>query len=269
MYSSSSDLAIFGRDILHNSQLPPSVTRRWMKPMTHTSGFTLSVGAPWEIWRTRSNITNGHIIDLYTKGGSIGLYESLLVLIPDYQVAVAILVAGAETSVINAVTIGEMVSQALIPVLHESAREEAERDLAGRYTAGATINSSMLLTTDEFGLVIEKWINNGFDLLSLVEKYSQITGGGHVRSVRLFPTDLVEKIGNRTRVEYRILFDIETKKGPSIRIFDQDFTAWGQVDQNTYGKTGVDDVVVEFDAEGTAVSIEPRVLGVTLVKYQC
>jgi hypothetical protein len=70
-------------------------------------------------------------------------------------------------------------------------------------------------------------------------------------------------------VEYRILFDIETKKGPSSRIFDQDFTAWGQVDQNTYGKTGVDDVVVEFDAEGTAVSIEPRVLGVTLMKNQC
>ncbi|KAE9373571.1 beta-lactamase/transpeptidase-like protein [Stipitochalara longipes BDJ] len=264
MYSSSSDLAMFGRDILLSTQLPPSVTRRWMKPVAHISGLTLSVGAPWEIWRTRSNIAGGHIVELYTKGGSIGLYESLLVLIPDYQVAVAILVTGSESSAVSAIS--EMVFQEIIPVLHDTAREEAERNMAGQYIADANINSSMLLTTDEFGLVVEKWVNNGSDLLDLVETYSHITAGGHVRSVRLFPTDLVENIGGRTRVGYRILFDIETKMGPSTRIFNQDSKAWGQVDQATYGKTGVDDVVVEFEAEGSAVSIELRVLGVRLVK---
>jgi len=48
-----------------------------------------------------SNITTGHTIDLYTKSGSIGLYSSLLTLIPDYQVTVAILTAGPEDSVIE------------------------------------------------------------------------------------------------------------------------------------------------------------------------
>lgn len=72
MYSSASDLAKFGRDILRSVQLSPSVTRRWMKPLAHTSELTLSVGAPWEILRIKSNISTGHSIDLYTKGGSLG-----------------------------------------------------------------------------------------------------------------------------------------------------------------------------------------------------
>jgi hypothetical protein len=262
MYSTSSDLANFGREILLGSQLSPSVTRRWMKPLTHTSGMTLSVGAPWEIWRTRSNITTGHTIDLYTKGGSIGLYNSLLILIPDYQVTVAILSAGPEGSVVN---IAEIVAQTVIPVLHQSAREEALKNIVGEYIADAGLNSSILLNADVDGLVVDKWISNGSDLLDLAETYSQITNGGHIRSMRLYPTDLVDEMGDRTRVGYRAIFDVGVNDKPVMRVFDQYLNAWGQVDQNTYGKTGVDDIIFEFD-EGTAVSIEPRILGLKLMR---
>jgi hypothetical protein len=264
MYSSSSDLAKFGRAIMLSAQLPSSVTRRWMKPVTHTLGLTLSVGAPWEIWRTQSNISTGHTVDLYTKGGSIGLYNSLLVLIPDYQVAISILSAGPEDSGIN--KIAEMVIQTLVPVLHQSAREEATKNLVGEYTADAKLNSSIMLDSDDLGLIVKRWISNGSNLLDLVETYSQITGGGHVRSVRLYPTDLVDHVDNKTRVGYRILFDVRGSEMLVRRVFDQSLNAWGQVDQNTYGKTGVDDVVVEFDGEGSAISIQPRVLGVKLLK---
>jgi hypothetical protein len=235
-----------------------------MKPVAHTSGLTLSVGAPWEIWRTRSNISTGHTVDLYIKGGSIGLYNSLLVLIPDYQVAIAILGAGPVGSVIN--TVAEMVVQILVPVLHQSAREEATKNLVGHYIADANLNSSTLLRADDLGIVVERWISNGSNLLDLVEMYSQITGGGHVRSLRLYPTDLVDQIDSGTRVGYRILFDVGASERPVRRVFDHSFGAWGQVDQTTYGRTGVDDVVVEFDREGNAVSIEPRVLDVKLLK---
>ena len=54
-----------------------------MKPVTHTSSLTSSVGAPWEIFRMK--IPRG-VVDLYTKGGDIGVYSSLLVLVPDYDV---------------------------------------------------------------------------------------------------------------------------------------------------------------------------------------
>jgi hypothetical protein len=264
MYSSSSDLAKFGRAIMLSAQLPSSVTRRWMKPITHTSRLTLSVGAPWEIWRTQSNISTGHTVDLYTKGGSIGLYNSLIVLIPDYQVSIAILSAGPEGSGVN--NIAEMVIQTLLPVLHQSAREGTTKSLVGEYIADAKFNSSTMLDSDDLGLVVKRWISNGSDLLDLVQTYSQITGGGHVRSVRLYPTDLVDHIDDKTRVGYRILFDVGGSERPVKRVFDQSLNAWGQVDQITYGKTGVDDVVVEFDGDGHAVSIEPRVLGLRLLK---
>ena len=161
--------------------------------------------------------------------------------------------------------VSEMVLQTIIPVLHEAARGEAERKMAGQYIADGNVNSSMLLKTDEFGIVVEKWISNGSDLLGLAEMYAQLSGGGHIRSVRLLPTDLTENIGGWTRVGYRILFDTETRKESAFRIFSQDFKAWGQVDQSTYGKTGVDDVVVQFDADGNAISIDPRFLGLKLV----
>ena len=131
MYSTSSGLARFGRDILLSAHLGPSVTRRWMKPLAHTSALTVSVGALWEIWRTRGNITTGNTIDSYTKDGSLGLYNSLLILIPDYQVAVSILTAGPEGNIIN--TIAETAVQTIIPVLHQSAREEAARKPVSHY----------------------------------------------------------------------------------------------------------------------------------------
>jgi hypothetical protein len=53
-----------------------------------------------------------------------------------------------------------------------------------------------------------------------------------------------------------------------MRVFDQYLNAWGQVDQNTYsyGKIGIDDFVFELDEDGDAVSIEPRILGLKLMR---
>ena len=266
MYSSASDLAKFGRDILRGAQLSPSVTRRWMKPLAHTSELALSVGAPWEILRIKSNISTGHTIDLYTKGGSLGLYNSLLILIPDYQVAVAILTAGKEESVIN--TVAEMVVQTLIPVLHQVAREEARRNLAGVYISDGSVNSSSQLSAHGMGLLVEKWISNGSDLLAVAERYSQMTKGGNLKSVRLYPTGLVEQIEGGTRVGYRALFETGRSMREGLRVFEQDINAWGMVDDNTYGRIGVDDFVFELDAEGNAISIEPRVLRTKLMRTE-
>jgi hypothetical protein len=257
MYSSSSDLAKFGGNILSSAQLSPSITRRWMKPLAHTSTLTLSVGAPWEIWRTKSNISTGHTIDLYTKGGNIGLYSSLLILIPDYQVAVAILTAGTEESVLNIVA--ETVVQTFIPVLHQVAREEARRNFAGIYISDGFVNSSSQLGADGMGLLVEKWISNGSDLLAVAERYSQMTKGGDLKSVRLYPTGLVEQIDGGTRVGYRAVFETGRSMREGVKVFDQ-VNAWGTVDQNTYGRIGADDFVFKLDAGGNAISVEPRVL---------
>ena len=64
-----------------------------MKPHTHTSQFSLSVGAPWEIRRVVLPSEN-RIIDVYTKTGDIFAYSSIIALIPEYNVGFSIL-AGA------------------------------------------------------------------------------------------------------------------------------------------------------------------------------
>jgi hypothetical protein len=265
MYSSASDLAKFGRDILRSAQLSLSVTRRWMKPLAHTSDLTLSVGAPWEILRIKSDISTGHTIDLYTKGGSLGLYNSLLILIPDYQISVAILTAGTEESITH--TVAEMMIQTFVPLLHQVAREEARRNFAGIYISDSSDNSSSQLSAHGIGLLVEKWISNGSDLLAVAERYSQMTNGGDLKSLRLCPTGLVEQIDGGTRVGYRALFETGRSMREGARVFNQ-ASAWGMVDQITYGMIGVDDFVFELDAEGNAISIEPRVLRTKLMRAE-
>lgn len=53
---------------------------------------------------------------------------------------------------------------------------------------------------------MEKLISNGSDLLAVAERYSQMTNGGDLKSLRLYPTGLVEQIDGGARVGYRALF---------------------------------------------------------------
>ena len=248
-----------------SSQLAPSQTRRWLKPLSHTSALTVSVGAPWEIWRTKSNITTGNTIDLYTKSGGIGLYESHLILIPDYQVAVSIISAGPDSGVVNIVA--ETVLQQVIPALAVVIRDEVAGNMAGIYVSEAVHNSSIVLNLDDGpGLVVESWISEGSDLLKTAQAYASATKGGEITSVRLYPTDLVEKHCSGSRVGYRAVFESAVAEMTVPRVIKPSLTTWAKVDQAMYGNVGADDFVFEFDAQGTAVTVESRVLRVILKK---
>lgn len=267
IYSTANDLVDLGRNILLGTQPSPRITRQWMKPMTHTAALSFSVGSPWEIYRTKSNITTGRTVDVYTKSGGIGSYTSLIILIPDYEVSLAILTAGPNGIVVNYVA--EMIVQTLIPALEQSARDEAANLLTGLYTSEAGDNSSISLTTDNGpGLLIDSWISNGSDLLQTAEEYLQASGGGHVRSMRLYPTTLKDTRNCQTRAAYRAVFDVSTELGSTARVFDQNVNAWENTDAVMYGEIGVDDIVFGFDPTGAASYIEPRVLRSRLAKVQ-
>ncbi|KAI0977035.1 putative penicillin-binding protein [Xylaria arbuscula] len=270
IYSSSGDLARFGRSILLNKQLSAADTRRWMKPTSHTSSLSFSVGSPWEIWRTRSQITSGRVVDLYTKSGSVGQYDSQLILLPDYGVALSILGAGSSASVVTIAT--EMVLQSLIPVLENITISEACEALCGTYKSSQpNINSSITIAADAAGLYLDRWINRDVDIRAVVQAYAAQTGSTPVNSVRLQATNLRDLAhANHTtqgdqRVAYRVIFDttIEDTKGPP-RILDPNSHQWSSTDSIMYGEIGVDDFVVHLDTHGTAAMIEPRVVRDTL-----
>ncbi|KAF4497072.1 alpha beta-Hydrolase [Fusarium agapanthi] len=82
MGSSTANVFSFMASILKNKALSPPNTRRWLKPNTFTSTWSASVGSPCEIYRVDNLASDGRIIDLYTKGGTLSGYQSGMVMIP-------------------------------------------------------------------------------------------------------------------------------------------------------------------------------------------
>jgi len=227
------------------------------------------------------------VIDLYTKSGSVGAYGSLLILIPDYNVAVTILTAGPGEGVVNFVA--DTVVQMLLPALDATAKEQALKRFGGMYVSGAQINSSLTLGVDSGpGLVVERWISNGTDSLAAAQAYSDVTGGGKIKSVRLYPTNLPSPghanqswdlvFSNETdgpattimaKVAFRAIFEVSTEKGNTSRIFGTDTSTWATVDELTYGNLGVDEFVFSLRGSGDGsevVAVAPLALRITLQK---
>ncbi|KAL7792091.1 beta-lactamase/transpeptidase-like protein [Trichoderma ceciliae] len=259
LLSSTNDLVKFGRAVFANKQLSFMDTLRWMKPNSLTSSTSLFVGAPWEIVRSRSGIKTGALVDLYTKSGSVGAYGSLLILIPDYQITLAVLAAGPDASAaLHAAT--ETAIQALLPALDKAAKAEACSKFCGEYAPeGASRNSSLVITFDDGpGLLVKEWIHQGHDLIAAGQTYANATRGGKIQAVRLFPTGL--RTGNRAA--YRALFEtIPYQYDPSVHlVFDPKAEDWGLLDQLMYGGIAVDDFVFHLNDGGDSVAIEPRVL---------
>ncbi len=170
--------------------------------------------------------------------------------------------AGSNSNVANIVS--ETILQTIIPALEKAAKEEVARNMTGRYSSHVG-NSSIVLNLDDGpGLLIESWISKGSDLLKTIQTYASATNGGEIQAVRLYPTDLIETYCGGSRVGYRAVFESAPPKMKVRRVIDQSLSMWQQVDQTIYGNVGADEFVFEFDAWGTAIAVEPRVLRTTL-----
>ncbi|KAM4065773.1 beta-lactamase [Hirsutella rhossiliensis] len=270
LYSSSRDLVTFGRALLTSQQLSPQETRRWMKPQAHTASLSFSVGAPWEIIRTRSQVSSGYVVDLYTKTGSLNQYHSVLVLVPDFQVAFAVLAAGPESG--QALHIAtETTLQAFLPVMDRLGQGQACHNFCGRYSDGS--GSFLVLSTDDNGpgLLVEQWASNGSDMLRTLQAYSDTRKSGIITSVRLYPTMEAVSLGNSTgsrSAAFRAAFKtLPAGYNASIRrIFDPNAEQWIAVDSPEYGRIGLDDFVFHLDSQRNVVAVKPQAVRQTLYK---
>jgi len=70
-FSSPADLTALGVSILNSTLMPQATTRKWLKPLTHTSSLLTSIGRPWEIARQHTPISftskTTRIVDIFTK----------------------------------------------------------------------------------------------------------------------------------------------------------------------------------------------------------
>jgi hypothetical protein len=250
-YSSVRDLCDFGRAILGASQLSLAESRRWLKPLSHTASLLKSIGMPWEIFRQP---TTDHVVDFYTKGGSLGAYNSIVVLIPDYDVVFSVLTAGPDVYLVaNA---AEIVRENLMPALDTAAREQARSQYVGDYCIASHGNASdrITLSIDEGpGLLIDKWIINGQDFLATASNYAVSTGSGPLQNIRIYPTGLETS----EKVAFRAAFNTsDPSPSDASGIFSPGVDAWGNVDNLVYGQKPVDLILFTVDSHGIAQKIE-------------
>ncbi|GLI78653.1 hypothetical protein PoHVEF18_006973 [Penicillium ochrochloron] len=256
IYSSTRDMATLGQAILSSSLFPSFITRRWMKPATHTSSLDYSVGAPWEI----VSFGDERPIDIYSKAGDIGSYSSIIALSPDHNVGFTVLAAGADGHA-KVALVADLISVILIPALEQSAKEQASAKFTGDYAVTDGVNSSIALTTDDWpGLLVTSWVNNGTDMIQSLMTMGHVTDPDSF-SIRLYPTGL-ESPG---QMSFRALMP-PTLSTAGNGPFTSSCISWVVVDGQVYGNVGIDEFVFNLGETGVVKSITPRVLRTTLPK---
>ncbi|KAI1412025.1 beta-lactamase/transpeptidase-like protein [Hypoxylon sp. FL1857] len=269
MYSSVGDLSRLGRAIFRHTLMPPAQTRRWLKPTALTADIHEGVSSPWGI--RRIPLTDGsRVVDAYSKAGSINVYMSLLVLLPDYDVGITALLAGGWPGNANW-DIADQIGKVLVPALEEAAREEADATYAGSYSASDTeLNSTLVLSTDSTrpGLGIDKWISNGTDMIPVAVRYT-LNYNVTAPAIRIYPTGLESKAAadGTKKVVFKAVVENLDLTDHSNDMFSTNCGTWVSQTTAVYADMPLDQFVFTIGADdGKAVSVQPLALRATLMK---
>lgn len=257
LYSSSSDLSIFLRSILTHKLLDIPTTNAWLKPHSYSSSIEFAYGMPWEIFRTNSLVFDSNrIVDLFTKSGSLSGYASRIILIPEYNIGVTVLVAGDGKA--KGWT-EELVLSKLIPEVESVARCQMKDKYAATYFAPAYlgINSSMKIEMDgASGLILTSWISNGTDFL---DQYAALSKGVDKGRAQLVPSNI--RRGSSAEA-WRLMFAIpDTRTGTSMEncLIDD-------LDSMMYGGRSLEEFLFHLDENGVVESVELPAFRITLQK---
>ncbi|PTB35757.1 uncharacterized protein TrAFT101_010603 [Trichoderma asperellum] len=282
MFSSTSDLIAFAEGILSNRFLSPRRTREWMKPRSHTSSWGYSVGAPWEILRSDQLAADGRIVDLYTKSGDLGLYHAVFGLIPDFDISVALLVAGAEVSENMPSEIFSAIIEELIPAVDKAGRTEATalEALNGTYADDST-NSTITLNVDtENNLTMEKFIVRGFDVLHHPDLYSLNALSANQNSIAkvsyvnalFYPTNLVgQNSDGMTQRSWRAVYDTTTDAEESAEEAklvwkNGSCQSWLELDRAAYDLKSIENFIFSYGQGGRLSRISNAAFNITLTR---
>lgn len=195
-----------------------------------------------------------HVVDFYTKGGSLGAYNSILVLIPDYDVVFSVLAAGIDNSLVS--NVAEVVRLNIMPILDIAAREQANAQYVGDYclSSGGRVTDRITLSIDGGpGLLVDEWISNGQDFLAVVSNFALSTGSGALQTIRLYPTGL-EVPG---KIAFRATFNTsDPSPSDAAGLFSPGLESWGSVDNYVYGQKPMDLFLFNLDPRGVARAVE-------------
>ncbi|KAI0867782.1 beta-lactamase/transpeptidase-like protein [Hypoxylon argillaceum] len=246
-FSTTNEIAAIGRSILNSTLMSQATTRRWFSTTTFVDTIDQAVGRGWEIFRVR---IDGHSVDLFTKSGNWGVYNSVLFLLPAYDFGFSILSA---SSAAGGALVGDLpntIVNTLLPSLEVITKEQANAKFAGRYTSDTT-NSSITVTTDGAkGLRVTEYIASDVDLLGSVFALF----GADVE-FRLMPNQLYNGGGgSASRVGFSAVYQPPTTIPPKDEFY-WPCESWLDVDDFTYASVPLGLMAFDLDEDGNATSV--------------
>jgi hypothetical protein len=163
IYSSTTDLSKYLRYVLtHYNAIATGVN--WINPVSPSQGLHSFYGMPWEIFHTNRVLKDSkRTVRFVTKGGGLPGYTSVIATVPEFDLGITILVAGNSTIFSK---ILDAVSVTIVRAAEEVAIRQLRERYIGTYTStNHTLNSTITLVADSRGLVVERFISNGTDVL--------------------------------------------------------------------------------------------------------
>lgn len=238
--------------MLNSTLIPSAMTRRWLKPITHTSNLVNDAGRPWIIYKsTEDQSLINPVIDIYTSYGSVGLYSSYFGLVPDYNVGFVILAAD-EVSAPDLNVHVDIVADMLLPGLEEAAISQAGSLYTGEYRSNQTAATLIIEKPDGMpGLSLSNFTMGSTDIR---EELATVAGiSPSALSIRLYPTDLIERTtSGGTKIAFRAVFQDENA---AIDAGTPTCITWLSLDVlNYYGKP-LDLFIFNFSEGQTSVEI--------------
>jgi len=276
MYGSAADMSKLGRAILNSTLLKPSLTRRWLKPVSFTSDFVAAVGIPWGLRRLRLPGDNPHrTVTAFTKAGGVGDYSAFLSLLPEWNIGITVMAAGSNTGGYG-FTLADSFGAIMLPAFVAAAREEALAVYGGTYSVAdsSTLNSSLTVTADPNrpGLGLGYWVSNSTNMLpvSLVLQSGQldaITKNSSIPSVRLYYSGLetIKPNGNIEQSWKAVFEDISFPSNQGYG-FSTDCGNWITYTGVTYTGLPLDTFIFEMTPDRKVVSVRNLALMSTLKK---
>lgn len=286
-FSTLADLTTLGRSILSSTILPPRTTRQWLKPLTHTSGLTFSLGSPWEILREAVPVVpDSHlvdkrtddkpaektrIVDIFTKQGGGGPYTSIVAISPDHEIGLSLITAGTVT-IDTFIALRQLFVDVWVPAAEQAARDQADAGFVGVYELEAAGDgegenrAEIALLENEPAICLTELVSNGTDMLEVIRANSGQLSHGVAGETRLwlYPMGLVsEAAGGGKRIAFRGVAGLVGREIPYEGKADG-CASWAEGDRIRWGNYPSDMLIFDVGADGRATAFEIPALGKTL-----
>lgn len=219
---------------------------------------------PWEIFRS-SDLRPGsnRIQTIITKAGGLRGYTSQLLLMPEYNLGIVVLVAGDGNAL---AWLREKLLKAFVPAVDGIARQQTAERFSGTYiSADKHINSSISVDVQgSSGLVLTSWISNGTDFLATyIQMFQHVSGSAAPGKVQLTPS--LTKRGSSESDVWRAQF-VQDELPAAAGVIDMRLIT--DVDTFTYASRSVEEFVFSMNPSGVASKVRLPGLRITLTKQR-